>query len=200
MIPNDTTSWTQPPSGWNYGSWYLSQSSNAEYQEIRNFQVDVYPILPVTNFRLVNNSDLSSYNLPGNSTQIITVYGVDIPLPEFGPFVFNYTDSGAISESGIFAWISWGLDTEGVEFYITYNAATIGTTNTPAEIDFQSRRPGGPTNVTKDAILRCVVALGNDVLTPLAQQVQPTPLDGRRIGQGPPGCDAACLNNTDLVA
>lgn len=128
----------------------------------------------------------------------MTVYAVDTPLPQFGPYVFlnNQTDSAG-SLSGIYDWMGWGHDTNGDAFIVTYSGAETGPGASGAELDIVSRVDGGPSSETLGAILQCVLALGNSQLSSFANAEFNTPNDGRRVGQPPASCEEACIQNAN---
>ena len=154
-------------------------------------------MLPTSDFSLVDNIDLFSFQT-ANSSDLLTVYAVDSPLPQVGPYVFsmNQTDPEG-SATDIYDWIAWGHDTNGDAFAVLYVTAVTGTASAGPELDFISRVDGGPSSETLGAVLQCVQALGNSQLSSLANGEFNTPNDGRRVGQPPASCDEACVQNAN---
>ncbi|TCD61344.1 hypothetical protein EIP91_008571 [Steccherinum ochraceum] len=190
------------PTGWLYGNWKLTYSSQASYQSLENLELDSSPVFPQSAALLGQANDLSSYTLP-NSTILQTGYGVDTPRrsrdktlgPEWDD-VYDFVGNGvlAITDTS-FAFLAWGYDTIGVPYVVIYESP-VTLTGIPSAIDIESRSQGGPSKATLDKIFQELRALNNPEITQLVYQIKPLVRNGNRANTGPVVCDAACVNNT----
>lgn len=109
-----------------------------------------------------------------------------------------------ISETGLLsldsdAWgmISWGYGTNGDAHWAAYETPSA-VEKAPSVFYLFSRVKGGPSNVTRDALLDGVEQLKIDALTALTDQVYALPVDERRHGVGPEPCNQACKVSFDV--
>lgn len=89
--------------------------------------------------------------------------------------------------------MAWGYDTEGVGYIFLYEDAP--TTGGLANICFEVRKWGHPTEETRDAVLDTVKGFNVPELSDLADRIVPLRHDGRRDQQPPFPCDEACASN-----
>lgn len=196
--------WEAPPYAWNFGHWFVSYTSFPAYLNLWNFENDIYPQFPTTETEADQraNLDLTSYNFPptGNSTidnHIYTALGLDIPAPQYGSAVVNFSGQGDWHLTNYLMFLAWGYDTEGEAYTVQYE--TPVEVGGDGDISVISRKQGGPSQATTQAIFKALNKTfaheqrGN--LSTYAQNLQPTKRDARRNGEGLVPCDAACMGN-----
>ncbi|THH31224.1 hypothetical protein EUX98_g2993 [Antrodiella citrinella] len=192
------------PTGWQYGNWKMTYSSQPAYLPVLNLQWDSSPLFPQSDVLPGQNNDLDSYQLE-NSTVVITAYGVDTPrrsndksLGAEWDDVYDYVGKGNISpDNNTFEIISWGYDTDGVPYAVIYETP-VAATDATAGLDIESRSDTGPSETTLQAIKDALLSLGNEQITELVNQTVPLVQNGARKGSAPVVCDAFCVDNSDL--
>jgi hypothetical protein len=192
-----TTAWVPPPSGWLYGQWYWSYSSQHLYTALYyNQEIDFYPLFPSTNETAGDNILLYSFMAGNTTTTLSTTYAIDTPQPQLGPYVFNDVAAGGRNITTPYEFLAWGYDTAGDGYIVQYDGITFGQKTLPPDLSLLSRAVDGPTAETRRAIVAAIEAFGDMNLTGLAQNLTKTPVDDRRKDLGPITCDAACVNNS----
>ena len=140
------------------------------------------------------NNDLATWNAQcENDTKVYSIFLHDTEeLP--GSFVFNTHATGRLSnQTNTWELMAWGYDTEGVGYIFLYEDAP--TTGGLANICFEVREWGHPTQETRTAVLNAVRAFDVPELTDMTDKIVPLRHDGRRDGLRPFACDKACMDN-----
>ncbi len=200
--PKSFLSWVPPPPGWFYGNWAITLTSQPTYLPLKNFQYDAYPLFPQSLETPGQNVDLTSYQV-GNSTTILTAYGIDTPRRSTNKTlglewdqVYDFAATGAIQAvNNTWELLAWGYDTCGVGYMVIYETPVVAS-GAPAGLDIEARSDVGPSHQTLRDIFEALRGLGNAELTSLVGQIVPLVKNGARRGMSPVVCDAACLNNT----
>lgn len=201
--PEHTGAYEPMPSGWLYGTWHVTFSSQPNYLPLLNLQWNPSPHFPENGTLPGQNNDLSSFQLAGDTT-IHTAYGIDTPRrsndPTLGPGwadIYDFVGTGGLRTiNNSIEMIAWGYDTDGVPYAVMYETPVLDPSNLgPADIDIDSRSDTGPTNATLGVIFDELLKLGNKEIAALTEQIVPLVQNGARRGLGPVVCDAACVNN-----
>lgn len=172
-------------------------ATNPQYFAFRNFQYDPTPLNPKR--PAGQDNDLSSFQLPGNST-VYTSYGVDTPDPWYSA-VLGYAGTGILQgATSTYALLAWGCDTSGVPYYASYSTAA-NASKTPAGIDIMSIDVKGPDAATVQAVIDGLKSLPDKEIQELGASLKKTTQDG---GRGHLGrvttCDEYCKSNQNLAA
>ena len=210
--------WASPPSGWIYGNWKITYSSNVGYQYLYSLEFDSSPILPTcfspdpAAYPLSTfpgqNVDLQTWSAAandsvGNSSTVLSAFGVDTPrrtdfsaLGRGWDSVFDFAGTGALAGvNNTWELLAWGCDEKGDGHMAIYETA-VSSGYAPPEVDIESRSEAGPSAATLEAIYRALRALGNEDLDALVANVTKLTVDGRRDGQPPFVFGPSCVNNT----
>ena len=201
--PKTFSSWVPPPSGWFYGNWKITYTTQPTYLPLLNMQWDSSPVFPQSDPFPGLYNDLASGQL-ANQSSIITDYGIDTPRrysdPSLGPeweAVYEYTGTGALAAiNETWEVLAWGYDASGDGYIVIYETASADNNSAPPGLEIASRSENGPSAETVKAILHGLASLGDAGLTGLACSTQKIVVDGRRTGMPPVQCDAPCMNNT----
>jgi hypothetical protein len=191
--------WLEPPPGWNFGNWKITYSTQPEFLQVFNAQVDKSPIFPSDpSLPPDRRNQLDSFQT-ANSSTIITTYLIDTPSPVDPASAYNFVGVGALAAlNGSYSTLAWGYGTDGVGYDLEYNAASNANGGVSA-LNILSRIENGPSEETFQLLVSGVLSLGNAELAGLAQGLTKLPNDGRRTGLPPVACPEACVNNTDVA-
>lgn len=95
-------------------------TSNAQSQQLRNFQWDPSPVDESDPEGPIN--DLSSFQLIGKD-KVYASYGVATPNDTY-PAYLNYIGTGLLENAtSDYSWLGWGCDLNGNDYYVSYSSA-----------------------------------------------------------------------------
>ncbi|KAF1968038.1 hypothetical protein BU23DRAFT_572716 [Bimuria novae-zelandiae CBS 107.79] len=197
-FPDGTTppGWTPLPTGWIYKPWYQVLTSNTQAAQLRNFQWDPTPASRSNPAGPLN--DLSSFQIPGNST-VYTSYGVATPNASYVA-VYDFRGTGILGNAtSQYSWLGWGCDLNRNAWYVSY-ATAAEASGTPAGIDFMSVVDTGIDEKTLAAAVAALKRSSSVEVRRIAQTFVPNIQDGeRRVLGRVRECDDKCKSNTELI-